>query len=145
MKRDNYINWNNYFMGLARLTAQRSKDPSTQVGSIITNDNKVIGMGYNGFPNGCDDDHFSWDRPDKYFYVVHSELNAVLNSNNFDRLKGGVLYTTLFPCNECVKTLIQVGIKKIIYESDKYSDKDEFIKAKEMLDYVKIEYEKYEE
>jgi len=144
LKRTNYICWNEYFMGLSQLTAQRSKDPSSQVGCVIVDDmNKIIGLGYNGLPNGCNDDHFSWNRPEKYFYIIHAEMNAIINCNDFKSLKGATLYTTLFPCSECAKIIIQTGIKKIIYDDDKYIDQESFIKSKEMLNYVKIPYIKY--
>lgn len=143
-KREDYITWKEYFMKLAHLTSERSKDPNTRVGAVIVSpDNKIIGMGYNGLPNGCSDDDFSWDKPEKYNYVIHAEVNAIINSVNLSNVKNCVLYTTLAPCNECVKLLIQVGIKKIIYDSDKYHNEDKFIKAREMLDYVKIPYEQY--
>lgn len=137
MKRENVLSWDDYFMGLAHLSAKRSKDPSTQVGAVIVSqDHRVIGIGYNGFPNGCDDDDFPWDREGeviqtKYPYVVHAELNAILNSNA--NCSGGILYVSLFPCNECAKAIIQAGIKKIVYECDKYAESDSVIASKMML------------
>jgi len=119
LKRKDYINWDDYFMGIALLSAKRSKDPNTQVGAcIVDNKNKIIGIGYNGLPKGCSDDKFSWEREGsfeetKYAYVVHAEANAILN--NIKNLEGARIYTTLFPCNECVKLIIQSGIKEIIY------------------------------
>lgn len=137
MKRKNVLNWDEYFMGLAHLSALRSKDPSTQVGAcIVSNDKKVIGIGYNGLPRGCDDDLFPWGREGdfletKYPFVVHAELNAILNSNA--DLRGCSLYVSLFPCNECAKAIIQSGIRRIVYESDKYADTDSVIASKKML------------
>ena len=121
MKRSDYITWDEYFMGVASLSAQRSKDPSTQVGAcIVSQDHKILSMGYNGFPIGCSDDDFSWDREgddNKYYYSTHSELNAILNYRG-GSLEGAVIYVTLFPCNECAKAIIQSGIKKVIFKGE---------------------------
>lgn len=124
-------------MGVAKLAAQRSKDPSTQVGAcIVSNDNKILSIGYNGMPLHCNDDDFSWDRDvtldNKYFYIVHSELNAILNYRG-GSLEGSKMYVTLFPCNECAKAIIQSGIKAIIYGDDKYKDTREVQASKRML------------
>jgi len=125
LKNKNYISWDEYFMGLAILSAMRSKDPHTRNGACIVDPkNKIVGTGYNGFPIGCSDDEFPWTNQGKnplytkYFYVCHAELNAVLNSHGRD-LSGCRMYTFLIPCNECAKAIIQVGIKEIIYLSDK--------------------------
>ncbi len=137
MKRQNILNWDDYFMSLAHLSALRSKDPSTQVGAcIVDTDNHVVSIGYNGLPNGCSDDEFPWVREGanldtKYPYVVHAELNAILNSKR--SVKGCTIYVSLFPCNECAKAIIQSGIKKIVYECDKYSHTDAVIASKKML------------
>ena len=137
MKRMDVLSWDEYFMGLAHLSAMRSKDPSTQVGAVIVSgEHRVVSIGYNGFPNGCSDDEFPWDREGdfgatKYPYVVHAELNAILNSKN--DLRGCSIYVSLFPCNECAKALIQSGISRIVYESDKYADTDATIASKRML------------
>lgn len=137
MKREDVLTWDEYFMGLAHLSAKRSKDPSTQVGAVIvSNDHRVVGIGYNGFPNGCSDDEFPWDREGefaqtKYPFVVHAELNAILNSNA--DLRGCSIYVSLFPCNECAKAIIQSGISRIVYESDKYADTDGTKASKRML------------
>ena len=137
MKRMDVLSWDEYFMGLAHLSAMRSKDPSTQVGAVIVSgDHRVVSIGYNGFPNGCSDDEFPWDREGdfgatKYPYVVHAELNAILNSKN--DLRGCSIYVSLFPCNECAKAIIQSGISRIVYESDKYADTDATIASKRML------------
>ena len=124
-KREDYISWDEYFMGVALLAAKRSKDPNTQVGACIVDKNNVIlTTGYNGFPKGCSDDEFPWDREGentKYPYVVHAELNAILNASGKD-LHGARIYVALFPCNECAKAIIQAGIKEVIYLSDKYAD-----------------------
>lgn len=143
-KRKDYISWNQYFMGVALLSAKRSKDPSTQVGACIVNDEKrIISMGYNGFPNGCDDDLIPWDRlggfkETKYAYVVHAELNAILNAKA--PLKNCNIYVALFPCNECAKAIIQSGIKEIFYLSDKYANTDSIIVSKKMLDMAGVKY-----
>ena len=137
MKREDVLTWDEYFMGLAHLSAKRSKDPSTQVGAVIVSkDHRVVGIGYNGFPNGCSDDEFPWDREGefaqtKYPFVVHAELNAILNSNS--DLRGCSIYVSLFPCNECAKAIIQSGIPRIVYESDKYADTDGTKASKRML------------
>jgi dCMP deaminase len=144
-KRTDYISWGNYFMAIAQLSSLRSKDPNTQVGACIVKDNKIIGIGYNGFPNGCSDNTFSWKRipknplDSKYLYIIHAEQNAILNSN-FNKLNGAFLYVSLFPCNECAKSIIQVGIKKIYYLDDKYKDTISVIASKKMLDAVGIKY-----
>jgi dCMP deaminase len=138
MKRNDYISWDEYFMGLALLSAKRSKDPGTQVGAcIVSKSNRVLSVGYNGFAFGCSDDEFSWNRTGdfletKYPYVVHAELNAILN-NRGASLEGSKLYVALFPCNECAKAIIQCGIKEIIYLSDKYANTDEVKASKRML------------
>ena len=147
-KRKDYISWDEYFMGVAKLSSMRSKDPHTQVGAcIVSKDHKILSMGYNGFPIGCSDDDFPWKRDgepleSKYFYTTHSELNAILNYRG-DSLEGAVLYVTLFPCNECAKAIIQSGIKEIIYDSDKYENESMTIASKRMLDSAGIKYRKY--
>lgn len=143
MKRQNVINWDTYFMGMAHLSSFRSKDPSTQVGAVIVDERKhVVGIGYNGFPCGCSDDEFPWSRDGmfndtKYPFVVHAELNAILNSTR--DLKGCTIYVSLFPCNECAKAIIQSGICRIVYESDKYNGTDCNIASKKMLKAANIE------
>lgn len=137
------ISWDEYFMGLAHLSALRSKDPNTQVGAcIVDEDNKVVSIGYNGMPRGCKDEKMPWAREGdflktKYAYVVHAELNAILNSPR--NLNNCILYVSLFPCNECAKAIIQSGIKKVIYESDKYSGTDGNTASKMMLKEAGIE------
>jgi dCMP deaminase len=149
-KRSDYINWDQYFMGIALLSAERSKDPSTQVGACIVGpDNRIMSMGYNGMPQGCDDDDMPWGRDgaaldSKYIFVCHAELNAILNYRGNNNLKGAKVYVTLFPCNECAKAIIQSGIAEIIYLSDKYADTESTIASKQMFDMVGIKYRKYE-
>ena len=136
-KRQDTLSWDEYFMGLAHLSALRSKDPNTQVGAAIVDENKrVVSVGYNGFPKGCSDDEFPWEREggvlvSKYAFVVHAELNAILNSPR--PVAGCTIYVSLFPCNECAKAIIQSGIKKIVYESDKYADTETTMASKRML------------
>lgn len=148
-KREDYIRWDEYFMGISKLAGMRSKDPNTQVGAcIVGDDNKILSMGYNGFPNGCSDEEFPWDRDGdmlntKYAYVTHSELNAILNFRG-GSLAGSKLYVSLFPCNECAKAIIQCGIKTVIYDSDKYAGTPGNIAAKRMFDAAGIVYKKYE-
>lgn len=129
-KREDYISWDEYFMGVSLLASMRSKDPNTQVGAcIVGDDNKIISVGYNGFPRGCSDDVFPWERSGanmndtKYPFVCHAELNAILNAGG-QNLVGAKIYVALFPCNECAKAIIQSGIKEVIYISDKYAETD---------------------
>ncbi len=148
-KRDDYISWDEYFMGIALLSGMRSKDPNTQVGAcIVSSDNKILSVGYNGFPIGCSDDDFPWNREGepgqtKYFYAAHSELNAILNYRG-GSLEGARLYVSLFPCNECAKAIIQAGIREIVYDSDKYKHTPSVIASKRMLDSSGVSYRKYE-
>ena len=138
MKRQNYITWDEYFMGVALLASMRSKDPCTQVGACIVDlENHILSTGYNGFPCGCSDDEFPWEREGaysktKYPFVVHAELNAILNAHG-KSLVDAKIYISLFPCNECAKAIIQSGIKEIIYLSDKYAETDSTIASKRML------------
>ncbi|MGN0402964.1 MAG: deoxycytidylate deaminase [Acetatifactor sp.] len=137
-KREDYISWDEYFMGVAHLSGLRSKDPNTQVGAcIVSNDNKIMSMGYNGFPNGCSDELFPWEREGeeletKYPFVTHSELNAILNYRG-GSLEGTKLYVSLFPCNECAKAIIQAGIKTVVYDSDKYCGTTSNMASKRMF------------
>ena len=145
MKRNDVLSWDEYFMGLAHLSAKRSKDPNTQVGAVIVSDeHRVVSIGYNGFPNGCSDDDFPWNREGdfcctKYPYVVHAELNAILNSKH--DLRGCSIYVSLFPCNVCAKAIIKSGIKRIVYESDKYANTESTIASKRMLEAAGVELE----
>ena len=143
MKRTDYISWDEYFMGVAMLAACRSKDPSTQVGAcIVSQDNIIVSTGYNGMPKGCSDDEFPWNRDgeeNKYPFVVHAELNAILNANGRD-LRGCKLYVALFPCNECAKAIIQSGIREIYYLSDKYATTPTTLASKRMLDSAGVKY-----
>ena len=146
MKRTDYITWDQYFMGIANMSAYRSKDPNTQVGACIVNENKkIMSVGYNGFPHGCSDDEFPWERDGessidtKYPFVCHAELNAILN-NAGASLKGCSIYVALFPCNECAKAIIQSGIKRVLYLSDKYKDTDGVKASKKMFDAAGVEY-----
>lgn len=147
-KREDYISWDEYFMGVAMLSGMRSKDPHTQVGAcIVSSDNKILSMGYNGFPAGCSDDVFPWAREgepldNKYFYTTHSELNAILNYRG-GSLEGAKLYVSLFPCNECAKAIIQAGIKTIVFECDKYEHTPPVMASKRMLDAAGVRYYKY--
>lgn len=147
-KRQDYISWDEYFMGIAALSALRSKDPNSQVGAcIVSEDNKILSMGYNGFPIGCSDELFPWAREGdtlntKYAYVVHSELNAILNYCG-GSLQGTKIYVTLFPCNECAKAIIQAGIKTVIYDSDKYDGTPANIVSKKLLETAGVKVVKY--
>jgi len=145
--RDNYISWDECFMRIAFIIAERSKDPSTQAGAVVVNDaNVVLGMGYNGWPRGIDSHDLPWEREGsleetKYAYVCHAEENAIYNANG--STKGGKIYCTLFPCNECAKTIIQNGIKEVIYESNKYEDTPAVKASKKMFDLAKIKLRQY--
>ena len=164
-KRSNYISWDEYFMAIAKLSAMRSKDPSTQVGACIVGaDNRILSIGYNGTPNGFNDDEFPWNREGdnlntKYPYVCHAEMNAILNyrgsrkdlegakiyvilNNKGSVLEGARIYVDLFPCNECAKMIIQSGIKEVIYLSDKYANSENNIASRKLLDTCKVTYKK---
>ena len=131
-KREGYLTWDEYFMGVAMLSGMRSKDPNSQVGAcIVSDDNKILSMGYNGFPKGCSDDEFPWAREGepldtKYLYVTHSELNAILNYRG-GSLEGAKMYVTLFPCNECAK----------------YASTPSVLASKRMLDSAGVRYYQY--
>ena len=148
MKREDYLSWDEYFMGIALLSAMRSKDPSTQVGACIVNSEKrILSMGYNGMPSCCSDDVFPWDRDksaldSKYLYVCHAELNAILNCAT-GSVRGCTVYVTLFPCNECAKAIIQSGIAEIVYMSDKYAETDSTVASKRMFDAAGVKYRQY--
>jgi dCMP deaminase len=145
-KRKDYISWDEYFMGVAQLSALRSKDPNTQVGACIVNAKKrIIGIGYNGFPTGCSDDELPWDREGdflntKYPYVCHAEMNAITNSSNKPDLDGASVYVSLFPCNECAKLMVQVGIREVVFLSDKYRDDPVFVAARRIFDMAGVVY-----
>ncbi|XP_040043540.1 deoxycytidylate deaminase isoform X1 [Gasterosteus aculeatus] len=148
-RRQDYLEWPEYFMAVAFLSAQRSKDPSSQVGACIVNqENKIVGIGYNGMPNGCDDDELPWSRCDdnwldtKYPYVCHAELNAIMNKNSAD-VKGCTMYVALFPCNECAKLIIQAGIKEVVFLSDKYHDTPGMAASRRLLTMAGIEYRQF--
>ena len=147
MKRQDYISWDEYFMGVAMLAARRSKDPNTQEGAcIVSHQNIIITTGYNGMPKGCSDDEFPWEREGeqtKYPNVVHAELNAILNASGRD-LRGSRLYVALFPCNECAKAIIQSGVKEVVYLSDKYADTMGNLASKRMLDAAGVKYTRLE-
>ena len=150
MKKSDYLSWDQYFMGIAILSAMRSKDPNTSVGAcIVGSNNKILSVGYNGMPLGCSDDEYPWERDGenpldtKYLYVCHAELNALLNYSGTS-LQNARIYTTLFPCNDCTKALIQSGIKEVIYGEDKYADTPSVIAAKRMMKSAGIQFRKYE-
>ena len=149
-KRTDYISWDEYFMSIAVLTAKRSKDPSTQVGAcIVSKDNRILACGYNGAPNGFDDDKFPWKREGapldtKYMFVCHAELNAILNYRGSRKeFEGAKIYVDLFPCNECAKAIIQAGIKEVIYKSDKYAGTEGNVASKLLFDSCGVKYTKF--
>ena len=142
------VTWDEYFMTIALLSAKRSKDPSTQVGAcIVDNENKVVSIGYNGMPRHCDDTKLTWEKGEdlnnKYLYVCHAEFNAILNTRDGSHLNGCKIYVTLFPCNECAKAIIQTGIKKVIYLSDKYQDQLSTRASKRLFEVAGVEIEQY--
>ena len=146
-KRTDYLDWDTYFIALAKLSAKRSKDPSTQVGAcIVASDNRILSIGYNGAPNGFNDDDFPWQRSGepletKYLYVVHAERNAILNYRGHRKdFENAKIYVDLFPCNECAKEIIQSGIKEVIYLSDKYANTNENIASKKLFDACGVKY-----
>lgn len=148
-KRDDYLEWSDYFMATAFLAAKRSKDPCSQVGACIVNkENRIVGVGYNGMPFGCSDDEYPWNKTsssqleNKYLYVCHAEMNAILNKNCSD-VKNCTMYVALFPCNECAKLIIQSSIEEVIYMSDKHSSKEETIAAKRMFTSAGVKYRQY--
>ena len=151
-KRNDYLSWDEYFMGIAKLTAGRSKDPNTQVGAcIVSYDNRVLSTGYNGAPNNFSDDDFPWDREGKpletkYMYVCHAEANAIDNYRGYKKeFENARIYVDLFPCNECAKRIIQCGIKEVIYLSDKYADSDSTIASKRLFDTCGVTYRRMDE
>lgn len=151
-KRKDYLAWDEYFMAIAKLSAMRSKDPSTQVGAcIVSNDNRILSIGYNGAPNGFDDEKFPWGREGnnldtKYPYVCHAEMNAILNyRGNKKDLENAKIYVDLFPCNECAKEIIQSGITEVVYLSDKYKDTNEVVASKRLFDACGVTYRALDE
>ena len=148
-KREEVLDWEEYFMAICFLSAKRSKDPVTQVGAcIVNNEKRIVGTGYNGMPNGCPDDSLPWGKPEdnnlknKHMYVCHAEMNAILNKNS-ESVQGCTIYVALFPCNECTKLIIQSGIRNVIYFSDKYKDKDSTIASKRLLDMAGVPYTQF--
>ncbi len=150
-ERKDCLSWDEYFMAVAKLSSMRSKDPSTQVGAcIVSRDNRILSIGYNGAPNGYDDKEFPWKRTGdnldtKYFFVCHAEMNAILNyKGSRDNLCGATIYVDLFPCNECSKLIIQSGIKRVVYLCDKYAHTDSVVASKRMFDLCGVKYEQME-
>ena len=150
MQRKDYLSWDEYFMGIAVLSSMRSKDPNTQVGAcIVSKNNRILSIGYNGTPNGFEDKFFPWAREGenlktKYPFVCHAEMNAISNFKGDKKdLDGSKLYVTLFPCNECAKLVVQNGIKEVIYLSDKYKETEGTIASKQMFDICKIKYTQF--
>ncbi|KAJ0172598.1 hypothetical protein K1T71_011737 [Dendrolimus kikuchii] len=148
-KREEYLGWRDYFMATAFLAAKRSKDPAYQVGAcVVNNENKIVGIGYNGMPLGCSDDDFPWGKntpsplDNKHLYVCHAEMNAILNKNSAD-VRDCTIYVGLFPCNECAKIIIQSGIKEVIYMSDKNASKPTNVASKRMFDASGVKYWQY--
>lgn len=149
--RKDYLSWDEYFMAIAKLSAMRSKDPNTQVGAcIVSSDNRILSIGYNGAPNGFDDEMFPWEREGgnletKYYFVVHAERNAILNyRGSIKEFEGAKIYVDLFPCNECAKEIIQAGIKEVIYLSDKYAHLDNVVASKMLFDQCGVTYRQLE-
>jgi len=147
--REDYMCWDDTWMSIAKLISKRSKDPNTQVGACIVNaDNHIAGLGYNGFPHGCDNNALPWDRDGgvldvKYTYMCHAESNAIDNGDS-DKIPGSKIYVTLFPCNECAKRIIQNKISEIIYLSDKYHDTESATAARKMFKMAGIKTRQFE-
>ena len=147
-KRNGYISWDEYFMGVALLAAERSKDPNTRVGAcIVDRQRRILSTGYNGFPQGCSDDEFPWNRDaslgeTKYNFVVHAELNAILNTRGKSHADS-ILYVALFPCNECAKAIIQAGVREVIYLSDKYKGTESTEASRRMMTAAGIKLTKF--
>ena len=146
-KREDYLSWDEFFMGVAKLAAGRSKDPNTQVGAcIVSDDNRILSIGYNGAPNNFDDAIFPWNREGpptetKYMYVCHAEANAINNYLGSRKdLRGAKIYVDLFPCNECAKLIIQAGIKEVVFLSDKYDGTDGNLVSKHLFDVCGVIY-----
>ena len=153
LKRENYLSWDEFFMGVSKIADGRIKDPSTIVGACIVGaDNRILSIGYNGAPNGFDDDRFPWDRKadnendTKYPYVCHAEANAILNYPG-ERLglRNSRIYVDLFPCNECAKLIVQAGIKEVVYLSDKYANEPKWIASKRIFDECNVVYRKLDD
>ena len=147
--RTDNLTWDEYFMGIALLSAKRSKDPSTQVGACIVDpSNKVVSIGYNGMPRGVDDDQIPWGHGEgldsKYLYVCHAEFNAILNTRDGSALQGCRIYVTLFPCNECAKAIIQTGIREVIFLDDKYHSNIDATASRRLFDMAGVTYRHYE-
>lgn len=154
LPRSDVLSWEEYFMSVALLSAQRSKDPGRQVGACIVNpDNRIVGIGYNGFPTGCSKAGLPWNPRSaglgfldtKHAYVCHAELNAVVNALSISQLKGATLYVTCFPCNECAKLIIQVGITRVVYLDDDKHDSEASQAARDLFAIVGIRYEVLEQ
>ncbi len=151
LQRTDYLSWDEVFMATTKLYAMRSKDPNTQVGACIVKNNRILSIGYNGAPNGMSDDVFPWNREGgnldtKYFFVVHAERNAILNYRGSRKdFEGATIYVDLFPCNECAKEIIQVGITEVVYLSDKYANTEGTIASKIMFDECGVKYRKFKE
>lgn len=142
-KREDFLSWTEYFMATAFLAAKRSKDPCSQVGACIVNDDKkIVGIGYNGMPTGCSDDDFPWTKKEKHLYVCHAEMNAIVNKNSAD-IKNCTIYVVLFPCDQCAKIIIQSGLREVVYLSDKHESKETTQAAKRMFDSARITYRQH--
>ena len=148
MKKYDNISWDEYFMGMAVLSSLRSKDPSTKVGAVIVSpENKVISIGYNGMPSKLDEEQLTWNKGEgldsKYLYVCHAEFNAILNTQVGGSLKDAKVYVTLFPCNECTKAIIQKGIKEVVYLDNKYANTTETKASALMLELAGVKTRQY--
>ena len=150
-KRNSVISWDEFFMRVAIAASMRSKDPNTQVGACIAGtDQRILSVGYNGTPTGISDDNFPWETSDdplldKHSYVIHAEANAILNyRGNLRDMSGAKAYVTLFPCQECAKTLVQAGIREVVYLDDKYEGTPGNQVAKAVFDRCGVSYRRIE-
>ncbi|KAA8542117.1 hypothetical protein F0562_023269 [Nyssa sinensis] len=153
-KRKGYLSWDDYFMAIAFLSAERSKDPNRQVGACLVSQSGIIlGIGYNGFPRGCSDDKLPWSKKSKtgdpletkYPYVCHAEVNAILNTNHASAA-GQRLYVTMFPCNECAKIIIQSGVSEVIYFVEKRLNNSDtaYIASHKLLSMARVKVRKHQ-
>lgn len=118
--------WDKHFLDVARLVALRSKDPSTKTGCVITQDNRIVATGYNGFPQGVTDNPERYaDRELKYRLIVHCDTNAIYQAARSSvSLLGATMYLTGPPCNECSKGIIQSGIIRVVWPADNPFEND---------------------
>ena len=141
--RTNILPWRDYFLNLAHFTAERSKDPSTQVGCVLVRDNRILATGYNGMPLGMHEETSDWERPQKYDRVLHAEANAIGDAARRGvSTNGSTAYTTHFPCLGCAKILIAAGVDMVVSQRMMAAGWDEeHKKAAYLFDRCGVNYE----